>query len=58
MSDITLTEEQVRILWGALLFGRTLGERIIIGKEILGIWPNDLMNTECPLCGAEVTDDD
>ena len=56
--SITLSEKDVRLLWGALLLGKTLGERIIIGKEVLGLWPDDLMDDICPMCGAEMEDDD
>jgi hypothetical protein len=56
--SVYLTEDQRRILWGVLLFARTLGDRIIVGKEILGIWPDDLMDDECPLCRRELDEED
>ncbi len=59
MSDITLTEEQVRTLWIVLLYGKTVGDRIILGRKILGDWPDDVFgdDDECQLCGAERDND-
>lgn len=56
--SLTLSDDDVCLLWGALLLGKTLGERIIISIPILGLWPNDLIDDVCPLCGGEVEEDD
>lgn len=50
------SDQDKRKLWIALLFAETVGDRIIIGQNILGAWPEDIFDDdECPLCHVKVT---
>ena len=59
MSKVILTEEDVRLLWIALCFGKTLGDRIPIGVQVLGPCSEDIFMDDdtCPLCGRGKLDE-
>jgi hypothetical protein len=54
-NGVLLTKEQVRQLWIALWYGKAVGERILIGKEVFGnLGPDDVHEEGmCPLCNRK-----
>ena len=58
MAKVTLTEYEVATLWYALWYGGTVGERILIGKQVFGDLGPDHIHSKCPVCERMLEEDD
>lgn len=61
LNGLHITEEDAKLLWIAILYGGTLGERLGIAMRVLGPIPDDVVemdDEECPWCKRDMGSDD
>lgn len=56
--EVTLSKDDIAKLWYALWYGATVGERILIGKQVFGDLGPDHIHTKCPVCERKLEEDE
>jgi hypothetical protein len=55
--EVTLSPDDVAKIWYALWYGGTVGERILIGKDVFGDMGPNHIHDKCPCCDRELEED-